>query len=93
MITLPRDDVEKQKILSKIAKTFEKGTQYTEDEVNAIINSFDADDYVIFRRELVNFRYLGKDSYKGTYWLIKSELSEEELEKIKARQQGLKDVY
>jgi len=68
MITLPKDDLKKQEILQKIAKKFEKNKEYTEQEVNEIIKSFDIDDYVLFRRELVNFNYLGKDSYRGIYW-------------------------
>jgi hypothetical protein len=86
MITLPRDDLKKQEILQKIAKKFKKDEEYPEQEVNEIIKSFDVDDYVLFRRELVNFNYLGKDSYKGIYWLKKDSLSDEELEKIKSNQ-------
>ena len=86
MITLPRDDLKKQEILNKIAKKFKKDKEYPEQEVNEIIKSFDVDDYVLFRRELVNFNYLGKDSYKGIYWLKKDSLSDEELEKIKSNQ-------
>lgn len=62
MITLPKDDLEKQKILTKIAQKFEKDKEYDEQEVNKIIKSFDVDDYCLFRRELVNFNYFGKDS-------------------------------
>lgn len=83
MITLPRDDLKKQEILQKIAKKFEKDKEYPEQEVNEIIKSFDVDDYVLFRRELVNFNYLGKDSYKGIYWLKTKTLSEDQLNKIK----------
>ena len=83
MITLPRDDLVKQKILSEVAQKFEKGRIYEENEVNEIIKSCDVDDHVLFRRELVNFGYLGKDSYKGTYWLIKSVLSTEDMDKLK----------
>jgi len=95
MITLPRDDLKKQKILQKIAKKFEKDKEYTEKEVNEIIKSFDVDDYVLFRRELVNFNYLGKNSYKGIYWLKKNVLSDEELDKIKSNQDRMKkgNVY
>ena len=86
MITLPRDDLEKQEVLSKIAKKFSKDKEYDETEVNEIVKSFDVDDYPLFRRELVNFNYLGKDSYKGIYWLKKTALSKEELEKISKNQ-------
>lgn len=95
MITLPRDDLKKQEILQKIAKKFEKDKEYPEQEVNEIIKSFDVDDYVLFRRELVNFNYLGKDSYKGIYWLKKDTLSKEDLDKIKSTQESMKkgNVY
>lgn len=83
MITLPRDDLKKQEILQKIAKKFEKDKECPEQEVNEIIKSFDVDDYVLFRRELVNFNYLGKDSYKGIYWLKTKTLSKDQLNKIK----------
>jgi len=89
MIKLPRDDLEKQKILQRIAKNFETNKEYSEEEVNKIIKSFDVEDYILFRRELVNFNYLGKDSYKGIYWLKKNTLSSEELEKIKSNQEKI----
>lgn len=90
MLKLPRDDSEKQEILSKIAKKFEKDVNYSEQEVNEIIKSFEVDDVVLFRRELVNFNYLGKDSYKNIYWLKKNELSREDLDKIKDLKKRLK---
>lgn len=92
MITLPRDDLEKQKILTKIAQKFEKEKEYDESEVNEVIKSFDVDDYVLFRRELVNFNYLGKDSYRGIYWVKKHELSKEELDKIGKTQSKIKKM-
>jgi len=89
MISLPRSDLEKQKILAKIATKFVAGKTYPEQEVNEIIHSFDVDDHVLFRRELVNFNYLGKDSAKGEYWLKKKELSKEELAKIGKNQKTM----
>lgn len=90
MITLPRDDLKKQEVLQKIAGKFVKNKEYTEQEVNEIIKSFDVDDHTLFRRELVNFNYLGKDTYKGVYWLKKNILSNEELEKIKTNQEKIR---
>ena len=86
MISLPKDDLEKQEILKKIASKFKKSRRYYEEEVNERIKSFDVYDYVLIRRELVNFGYLGKDSYKGKYWLIKKELSKKDLKNIKKTQ-------
>jgi len=89
-ISLPRSDIEKQKILSQIASKFEKGREYSESEVNKIIKDFDVDDYVLIRRELVNFNYLGKNSYKSIYWLKTKELSNKEIDKIEKTQNEIK---
>ena len=91
MISLPRNDLEKQDILTKIIKKFSKDKKYTEVEVNEIIKSFDVDDYTLIRRELVNFNYFAKDSYKSLYWVKTYELSKEELEKIEKRYKKIKD--
>ena len=66
-----------------IANEFEPDREYSEPEVNDIINSFEVEDYALVRRELVNFNYLAKDSYKGIYTLKTKQLSDEQLEKIK----------
>lgn len=49
MIALPRDDLKKQEILQKIADKFKHDKEYSEQEVNDIIKSFDADDYTLIR--------------------------------------------
>ncbi len=90
MITLPRDDLKKQEILQKIVEKFEKDKKYSEQEVNGIIKSFDVDDYTLIRRELVNFNYLGKDSYKGIYWLKTKILNQDQLDKIKGNMNRIK---
>ena len=89
MIILPRDDVKKQENLAKIAKKFVKDKTYSEQEVNEIIKSFDAEDYVLFRRELINFNYLGRDSSTATYWLKNKALSKDKVDKIKANQDAI----
>ncbi|MAG60819.1 transcriptional regulator [archaeon] len=92
MLILPRNDLKKQELLEPIAAKFQKDREYLESEVNKIIKSFDTEDHVLFRRELINFNYLGRDPYKGVYWLKKSKLSEEELEKIAARQKKIRKI-
>jgi hypothetical protein len=82
---LPKDDLAKQPVLSRIAQTFEERV-YSEDEVNDLIRELDDDDHVLIRRELVNFGYLSKDAYAGTYRVLKRSLSPQELERIGARQ-------
>jgi len=91
MIILPKNDLVKQKILSQIAKKFSQDKQYKESEVNDIIKSFDVEDHVLFRRELINFGYLQRDPYKGTYWLLKTELSQETLAAIGKRQKRFQE--
>ena len=90
MIILPRSDLEKQKILQKIAAAFEENRNYSEEEVNKIIQSFDVDDYVLFRRELVNFNYLGKDTGKGIYWLKQKKLDNAKIKAIQNNQERIK---
>lgn len=90
MIILPRNDLKKQEILQKIANKFKHYKGYSEQEVNEIIKSFDVDDYTLIRRELVNFNYLGKDSYKGIYWLKTKTLTQVQLDKIKANMNRIK---
>ena len=64
---LPKDDLAKQAVLSRIAQAFEDRV-YSEDEVNALIRGLDDDDHVLIRRELVNFGYVSKDSPARTAW-------------------------
>ena len=64
----PKDDNLKHVILKRIIKDFKKDKEYTEQEVNEIVKKY-YDDFALIRRELVNFNFLGKDSYKGIYWL------------------------
>ena len=89
MIILPRSDLEKQKILQKIAAAFEENRNYSEEEVNNLIQSFDVDDYVLFRRELVNFNYLGKDTGKGIYWLKQKKLDNAKIKAIQNNQERI----
>jgi len=91
MIVLPKDDMKKQDVLSRIASRFKEARNYSEDEVSEIINSSDVDDYALVRRELVNFNYLGKDTAKGIYWLKKKKLSEDDLLKIRKNQERMEN--
>lgn len=81
MLTLPKSDVEKQVVLQKVIELFDATQEYHESEVDSIIKSCKVDDYVLFRRELVNFNYLGKDSYKNIYWVKKKNYPRKNLQK------------
>ena len=91
MLVLPRDDLKKQEMLEKVMTGFEEDREYDESELNNILKSLNVDDHAMFRRELVNFNYLGKNSYKGIYWVKTKKLSEEELSKIGNNQDKIKE--
>ncbi|MFT4302948.1 MAG: DUF2087 domain-containing protein [Candidatus Woesearchaeota archaeon] len=91
MLILPRDDIKKVEILKKVIIKFKKNKNYSEEEVSDLIKTCNVDDYVLFRRELVNFNFLGKDSYKGIYWVKRFSLTNEDLTKVSITQRKIKD--
>ena len=59
-------------VLHEIASLFEEDRQYTEKEVNEIIKSkITFTDVETLRRELFNYRYLGRFRDGSAYWLEK----------------------
>ena len=86
----PQKDIEKQPILEHITKIFKKDKIYDEPDVNKMLKEF-YEDFATIRRELINFGYMQRDPLKGTYWLLKHQLSQEELDKIDNRQKKLQD--
>ena len=57
-------------VLAKIAETFEEETDYTEKEVNAIIKEHIAfSDIELIRRELFQYKILGRLKDGSKYWL------------------------
>ncbi|MFH1972440.1 MAG: DUF2087 domain-containing protein [archaeon] len=75
---LPRNDFKKQAVLLKILEDF-KDKKYKEIEVNEIIKKYFSD-FATIRRELVNYGYFHKDSYKSEYWVVKRELTMKDIE-------------
>lgn len=58
--------------LAKIAEKFEKDKIYTEKEVNEIIrNSISFSDIEIIRREMFQYRFIGRLRDGSQYWLEK----------------------
>ena len=82
MLILPKNDLLKQEVLEKVIIKFEKGRKYKDNEVKEIILSCDVEDYVLFRRELINFGYMGRDMGGNEYWVIKHKLSDDDLKRI-----------
>ncbi len=60
-------------ILRWLATLFEPDRLYSEAEVNAVLKSAYATDYVSLRRELVDFGYLRRERGGGKYWLAPAE--------------------
>jgi hypothetical protein len=67
-----RDD--RELVLRYLASKFEAGREYTEREVNEIINRWHAySDHATLRRELFDNRLLGRTSDGARYWLMPQE--------------------
>jgi hypothetical protein len=63
-------------ILRWLATLFEPNRLYSEPEVNAVIKTAYADDYVSLRRDLVDFGYLRRERGGGKYWLTPADQEE-----------------
>lgn len=60
----------KLEALFYLAEKFEKGKEYTEKEVNALLNQWHTfGDPATLRRELYDFRFLGRSPDGSRYWL------------------------
>lgn len=55
-------------ILLEILPAFASDRIYTEKEVNSILGSFHPD-FARLRRELIDYRYLARNSHTGRYWV------------------------
>ncbi|NLW79340.1 MAG: DUF2087 domain-containing protein [Ruminococcaceae bacterium] len=66
---LPAKEKKKVAVLHLIARQFEKGTDYTEQQVNAILKDVHPDDYVTLRRYLIEYGYLGRTPNGSRYWV------------------------
>lgn len=55
-------------ILLEILPSFDAEKTYSEKEVNAILEGFHPD-FARLRRELIDYRYLDRNSHTGQYWV------------------------
>lgn len=63
--------------LSRIAVSFEKNRKYTEKEVNAIIMEHIAfSDVELIRREMFQYKFIGRLRDGSQYWLENTEIQE-----------------
>ncbi len=60
-------------VLRWLATLFHPNRMYSEPEVNAILKTAYAPDYVGLRRDLVDFGYLRREQGGGKYWLAPAE--------------------
>jgi DNA-binding HxlR family transcriptional regulator len=66
---LPNKRKKTEVILRWLATLFEAERVYNEAEVNEVLKSVYADDYVSLRRDLIDFRFLRRESGGAKYWL------------------------
>ena len=78
---MPKNDFKKQAILIRILDEFEDRI-YFEGEVNVIIKKYFSD-FATVRRELVNYGYFSKNSYKSEYKVVKRKLTLKDIKKNK----------
>jgi len=74
---LPRNDALKQIVLERLVEKFEVGETYEKRAVNDVLAEH-FEDYVLVRRELVNFGYMRYDNTANTFEVRKTELSEQD---------------
>lgn len=69
----------------------ETGRTYSKSDVNEKIESHFAD-FVMVRRELVNFQYLEYDHRTNEYTVVRRQLSEEDVRAISRLERHAKDI-
>jgi predicted transcriptional regulator len=66
---LPNKRRKTEVILRWLVTLFQAGRMYSEAEVNEVLKSVYAEDYVSLRRDMVDFRFLRRESGGSKYWL------------------------
>ena len=65
---IPSKEKRKKVVLAEIAKRFDCGKNYTEQEVNEILHHI-YDDYATLRRHMVEYGYMNRERDGSRYWL------------------------
>lgn len=89
--TFPRNDALKLIVLEEILDDFEVGETYSKSKVNEKIQQY-FDEYVMIRREFVNFRYVQYDNTENEYTVMKNELSEDDAREISRLERHARDI-
>ncbi len=76
LIRIPAKQKKALVILRWLATLFEPERFYSEAEVNALLKTVYAEDYVSLRRDLVDLGYLRRERGGGKYWLAPAEPEE-----------------
>lgn len=69
LTNLPPKQKKMQVVLRWLATMFENDRLYSEKEINTILKTIYAEDYISLRRDLVDMGYLRRERNGGTYWL------------------------
>jgi biotin operon repressor len=73
LVRLPAKQKKTLVIIRWLATLFEPERFYSEAEVNAVLKTVYAEDYVSLRRDLVDLGYLRRERGGGKYWLAPAE--------------------
>lgn len=68
LLTFPSKEKKKIIILREIAKNFKSNQEYSEKEINRILQRI-YDDYVLVRRYLIQYGFLDRKNDGATYWV------------------------
>jgi predicted transcriptional regulator len=69
LIKIPAKQKKLVVVLRWLATKFEPERMYTEPEINELLKAVDDEDFVLLRRELVDFGFLRRERGGGKYWL------------------------
>ena len=71
IIRWPKKQFDKTYIIKFLSSKFECGIQYSEKDVNVIINRYHSfNDVPLLRRELISRQYLARKDDRSEYWKI-----------------------
>ena len=70
---LPNKRKKTEVVMRWLATLFQAERMYSEPEVNEVLKSVYADDYVSLRRDLIDFRVLRREPGGSKYWLASAE--------------------
>jgi hypothetical protein len=70
IVRWPKKLVQQDAVSAYLAKKFDRGVNYTEKEVNAVLEDWHTfNDWALLRRMLWDFRYMERERDGSRYWL------------------------